>query len=137
MTLRCLPFLSAAALAASWLPALAQTAAPAASAARPAAVAPPASAPDPRLQTPTAQREGATIPGDLRPEEKVTPQIVVPLRRSAEPERGERADARRGATAAPAPVDDAAARCEAQSSKAARERCRTAAASKRPATAPR
>ena len=82
MRFRCLPLLTAAALAVAVLPALAQTPAPAASA---PASAPRASGPGPRVQTPAEIREGASIPGDLRPQEKVTPQIVIPLRKGALP----------------------------------------------------
>jgi hypothetical protein len=121
MRFRCLPPVTAAALAAAMVSALAQTAAPAASA--PASV-PQASKPGPRVQTPTERREGATTPGDLRPEEKVTPQIVIPLRKATPPPtKAERAAARRGTAASSAGIDDSAARCEAQVSKAAREKC--------------
>lgn len=128
MRFRRLPLLTAVALAAAVLPALAQTATRAPSA---PASAPQASAPGPRVQTPPELREGASIPGDLRPEEKVTPQIVIPLRKSPPPTKAERAAARRGTAASSAGIDDAAARCDAQSSKAARETCRAGIAKKR------
>jgi hypothetical protein len=121
MSFRFLPLLSAAALAAAMSPALSQSAPPAASA---PAAAPRASAPAPALRSPAEQRQEATIPGDLRPDEKVTPQIVIPLRKNAPQAKPERVDARRdSAASAPAVIDDAAARCEAQPSKAARARC--------------
>ncbi len=129
MSFRYLPLLTAAALAVALLPALAQTPTPAASA---PASAPKVSAPVPRVQTPAEIREGASTPGDLRPEEKVTPQIVIPLRKGPPPTKAERAAARRGTAASSAAIDDAAARCEAQSSKAAREKCGAGIASKRP-----
>jgi hypothetical protein len=129
MSFRCLPLLTAAALAVALLPALAQT--PALGASAPAS-APRAPRPGPRVQTPAEIREGSSIPGDLRPEEKVTPQIVIPLRKGAPPTRAERAAPRRGTAASSAAIDDAAARCEAQSSKAAREKCGAGVAQKRP-----
>lgn len=129
MRFRCLSLTTVAALAVALLPALAQTAAPAVSA---PASAPQASRPGPRVQTPTELREGSSAPGDLRPEEKVTPQIVIPLRKGPPPTKAERAAARRGTAAASAAIDDAAARCEAQSSKAAREQCGAGIAQKRP-----
>ena len=127
MSFDCLPLLTAAALAVALLPALAQSPASAAS-----APAPKVSAPGPRVQTPAEVREGSSIPGDLRPEEKVTPQIVIPLRKGPPPTKAERAAARRGTAASSAAIDDAAARCEAQSSKAAREKCGAGMAQKRP-----
>ena len=129
MSLRCLPLSTAAALAVALLPALAQIPAPAASAPTSPSLA---SKPVPRVQTPAEIREGSSIPGDLRPEEKVTPQIVIPLRKGALLPKAERADARRGAAPSSAAIDDAAARCEAQSSKAAREKCGAGIAQKRP-----
>lgn len=128
MSFRCLPLLTAAALAVALLPARGQTPASAASA---PASAPKVSAPGPRVQTPAEIREGSSIPGDLRPEEKVTPQIVIPLRKGAPPTKAERGAARRGTAASSAAIDDAAARCEAQSSKAAREKCGAGVAQKR------
>ena len=129
MKFRCLPLLTVPVLAAAMLPVLAQTAAPAASA--PASV-PRASKPGPRVQTPTERREGSSAPGDLRPEERVTPQIVVPLRKATPPTKAERAAVRPGIAAASAVIDDAAARCEAQASKAAREKCLAGVAPKKP-----
>lgn len=125
----CLPLLTAAAFAVALLPALAQTAAPAASA---PASASRGSGPGPRLQTPAEIREGSSIPGDLRPEEKVTPQIVIPLRKGPLPTEAQRAAPRRDTAASSAAIDDAAARCEAQSSKAARQKCGAGMAQKRP-----
>lgn len=107
--------LGAVALAAAMGPAVAQSSASPASAAASA----PRRAVDqdaPRRATPAELRDSATAPGDLRPEERVTPQIVIPLRKAA----------RRPAGAASGGIDDTAARCEAQSSPRARERCRAA-----------
>lgn len=118
MSFDCLPRLIAAVLAMVLLPALAQTPASAAS-----SPAPKVSTLGPRVQTPAEVREGASIPGDLRPEEKVTPQIVIPLRKGAPPTKAERGAVRPGTAASSVGIDDAAARCEAQSSKVAREKC--------------
>jgi len=121
MRFRFRPLMSAAALAAALSPAWSQSAPPAA---RAPAAAPRASAPAPALRSPAESRQEATIPGDLRPDEKVTPQLVIPLRKNAPGAKPERVDVRRDAAAsAPGSIDDAAARCEAQSSKAARARC--------------
>jgi hypothetical protein len=115
--------LAALALFATWMfPAAAQTgAAPPSN----AASAPSAAKPGPRLQTPLELREGATAPGELRPDERVTPQIVIPLRKNTPPPtKPQRAAARRGiAASASGGIDDSVARCEAQASKAAREKC--------------
>ena len=124
MRFRCLTLSTAAALAVALLPALAQTPTTPTPAASAPASAPQILAPGPRVLTPTERRESSSAPGDLRPEEKVTPQIVIPLRKgSPPPTKAERAAARRGTAASSAAIDDAAARCEAQSSKAAREKC--------------
>ena len=119
---RLLP-LAALALLAAWMHSAAAQTAPAPASA--AASAPSAAKPGPRLQTPVELREGATVPGDVRPEERVTPQIVVPLRKNAPPPtKAQRAAARRGtAASASGGIDDSVARCEAQASKAAREKC--------------
>lgn len=136
MMLRCLPLVATASLAAAMVSAVAQTAAPPAPPASAAASAPPPARPGPRVQTPTELREGATTPGDVRPEERVTPQIVVPLRKTEPPPtKAERAAARRGNVAASGAIDDSAARCEAQSSEAARRDCRASLAQKK--TAPK
>lgn len=130
MRFRCLPLSTAAVLATVLLPALAQS--PMAAASAPAS-APQTSGPGPRVLTPTERRESSSAPGDLRPEEKVTPQIVIPLRKgSPPPTKAERAAARRGIAASSAAIDDAAARCEAQTSKAAREKCGAGIAEKQP-----
>jgi hypothetical protein len=119
---RRLPQLACALLAAWMFSAMAQTVPAPANA---AASAPRAAKPGPRLQTPLELREGATAPGDLRPDERVTPQIVIPLRKDAPPPtKAERAAARRGtAASASGGIDDSVARCEAQASKPAREKC--------------
>jgi len=129
MPARCLTSLAAALLAAALASAMAQGAAPTAST---AASAPVPAKPGPRLQTPEEVRDRAASPGDLRPEERVVPQIVVPLRKNVPPPtKAERAAARRGIAASAAGIDDAAARCDAQASKAARAECRAALAPKK------
>ncbi|MES2959387.1 MAG: hypothetical protein V4792_14445 [Pseudomonadota bacterium] len=116
--------MSALAFAASALSALAQTAMTPVPAPSAAASTPGTSRPAPRLQTPTELREGSSTPGDLRPEGKVTPQIVVPLRRATPPPTKAERAATRPVSAVSSPViDDSAARCEAQVSKAARDQC--------------
>jgi hypothetical protein len=122
MMIRRLPLAAFALLVVCMFPAMAQTgAAPTSN----AASAPSAAKPGPRLQTPLELREGATAPGELRPDERVTPQIVIPLRKAAPlPTKAQRAAARRGtAASASGGIDDSVARCEAQAAKAAREKC--------------
>ena len=128
MMLRYCPWLAALTLTTAMVSATAQSAAPAASA---PASAPAPSTPEPRVQTPTELRDSATPPGDLRPEERVTPQIVIPLRKTAPSTKAQRAAARRGvAASASGGIDDSAARCEAEASKATREACRASLAAK-------
>jgi len=76
----------------------------------------------PRRMSPTELRESATQPGDLRPVDGVTPQIVIPLRPGAAAVKAP-GSARRSAAAASAGIDDGVAHCEAASSRSARERC--------------
>jgi len=63
--------------------------------------------------------ENAELPGDLRPEERIVPQISIPLKR-----RGVASPAR-GASAASGKngIDDDAARCSAKKTKAERDDC--------------
>ena len=127
MTYRWLPLFTTAAIGVALASALAQTVAPAASS---PASAPLASKPGPRLQTPTELRDSASTPGDLRPEERVTPQIVIPLRQTVPGAKAPRAAARQAAAASSAGIDDSVARCEAQASEAARRTCRAGLAPK-------
>lgn len=116
------------ALAAAMLPAAAQTPAPGAPAS-----APLASKLGPRLQTPAELRDSASPPGDLRPDERVTPQIVIPWRKAESSTKARRTAPRRGTAAASSgAIDDSAARCEAQSSELAREKCRASLVKKAP-----
>lgn len=120
MTVRWLPMFTTAAIGIATVSALAQAVAPAASA---PASAPLASKPGPRLQTATDLRDSASTPGDLRPEELVTPQIVIPLRQSVPAAKVPRAATRQAAPASSTRIDDSVARCEAQASEAARRTC--------------
>lgn len=111
--------------------AVAQTAAtpskPAASTPPPSltASAPPSGAPEKRNLTPAEGRESATMAGDRRPQNPVTPQITIPLTKSgpASPKSLLSPPSR----AKPAPsggVDDSAARCAALADTQARDECR-------------
>ena len=133
MMSRWLPPLVTAVWAAATVCAQAQAVVPAVGA---AASAPLTAKPGPRLQTPAELRDSASTPGDLRPEERVTPQIVIPLRKTAPPTKARAAAARRSAAASAAAIDDSAARCEAQSSAQARETCRASLTKKGPPVKP-
>lgn len=117
MNIRCLPL--AAALALSTGAASAETRPPV-----PAAIA---SAPTviksgPRLVSPVEMNQNASPPGELRPENPVTPQIVIPLRNPPPAAlASEKPALRSGKTAGG--VNDAAARCEALTDAAARRVC--------------
>lgn len=123
MKFRCLPLTAALALSVASLATTAaetRVPAPAANASAPIAVKP-----GPRLVSPVEMNQNASPPGELRPENPVTPQIVIPLRNQSavqpQPEK------RKPKAAKPAPtggVNDAAARCEALSDAAARAACR-------------
>lgn len=120
---------TACALAAAAGVALAQPTGPLAAPERPASgasAAPAASAPltGPRLRTPAETANRATVPGELRPERPVTPQISIPFGKSPPPP-GKREE---GVITRPVPpsggVDDAAARCESQVDDRVRATCR-------------
>lgn len=112
--------------------ALAQSAASApAGSASAAASAPAVAKPGPRLLTPAQARDSATAPGELRPERQVTPQLTIPLSRKPQPPTTSN-ELRQGKPASAGGVNDAAARCEAQSDAQARARCRA-----QPASSPR
>lgn len=90
-----------------------------------AASAPPLSKTTPRALSPAAQRDSASVPGDVRPADAVIPQINVPLGRTPPgnaPATGAEAQRRRQA-AANGGVDDGVARCKAQTTAAARREC--------------
>lgn len=100
-------------------------AAQAASAAAAAAASAPAGArPKPRVLSPAEQRDSATIPGDVRPVDAVVPQISVPLGRTPPaPAKTQAEVQRQRRTEAAGGVDDAVARCKAQTTRAARAEC--------------
>lgn len=128
-TLAGLPWLSTlvvgVALAALAAPAAAPAQTRAAVAAPPASQpAPPATRAAPRRLSTTELRDSATAPGELRPERRVVPQIVIPIGRGAPAAAAPAARARRTDPAPPAAaIDDRAARCEALPGSAARARC--------------
>ena len=90
-----------------------------------AASAPPLAKPALRLQSPAEKRESASTPGDLRPEQPVTPQISLPIGRTP-PSQNEPRPNRPGRANQPTggSIDDRVARCEAQSSASAQAQCR-------------
>ena len=122
MHVRCLLLTSGLALVVAALPAAAETRAPAPAA---RASAPVAAKPGPRLMSPAEMNQNASPPGELRPENAVTPQIVIPLRnQSAVPPKPDKRNLKPAATGG---VNDAAARCDALTDAAARAACRESA----------
>jgi hypothetical protein len=111
---RALHSLSAVPLSSVTLTVAAAASSPAASSSAPPAVKPRSAVRRP--PTLEAQHDSGTAPGDLRPEERTTRQIVVPLKRSET--RGKTALA-----AQPSPINDEAARCEAAPTREARQLC--------------
>ena len=132
MTTQRLPTLAArvavCAIACAAHVALAQPSLPPAAADVPASGASaPATAPPvgPRLRSPIETGNRATVPGDLRPERPVTPQVSIPFGKSPPPpgKREERV-IQRNTAASGGGVDDAAARCESQVDDNVRAACR-------------
>lgn len=124
MKFRCLPLTAALVLTLAALSASAEMRAPVPA---PSASTPTAVPPGPRLVSPVEMNQNASPPGALRPENPVTPQIVIPLRNPppATPTLQPEKPALRPARPAPAGgINDAAARCEALSDDAARVACR-------------
>jgi len=125
MNTRCLPLAAALTLAVSIFSAAAQ---PASAPVSPSASAPPATKPDPRPLSPSALRESASPPGDLRPEDPVKPQISIPFGKKPVPPLAPEPRAQRrigSASAAAGGINDASARCEAEVGDAARAACRS------------
>ena len=121
MKLRCLPLAAVLALATSLFAAMAQTSTLLPSA---GASAPTAAKAGPRALTPAELRDSAS-PDDLRPEGPVKPQISIPLGKTAPvPLKSQLRAARPGAAASSGGINDAAARCEAQTDEQARAKCR-------------
>jgi hypothetical protein len=123
MKIRCLHL--AAALMCAALPwgAMAQASSPVPTS---AASAPPAAKSGPKPLTAQQSRDSATMPGDLRPEHPVVPQINIPLgkKEPAPPKPPSKAASGGKAASAPGGIDDAVARCEAQVDAQARADCR-------------
>lgn len=133
---------SAALLAAALAPPPAAAQAPAASSASAPSTPPgttrlaPVPKPAPHLLSPTEERDSATAPGDLRPEDRTVPQLVVPLGRRQDTE-GPRLPRRgRAASASAGTIHDGAARCLALSDETERARCRDQVSHPDPARAP-
>ena len=122
MKTRCLPLAAVLMLAVSPFSAMAQASAPAPIS---AASTSPAAKPGPRLLTPAESRDSAPPPGNLRPERPVTPQISIPL--GKKPPARLKPESRavpRGNAPSASGIDNAAARCEAQSGEQVRAKCR-------------
>jgi hypothetical protein len=122
MKIHCLPLAIALACAALPWGAVAQAGSPAP---RSAASAPPDAKPGPKPLTPQQARDSATMPGDMRPEHPVVPQINVPLGKKEPVPPKPPPKAARGGDAASAAggIDDAVARCEAEVDAKARADC--------------
>ena len=132
MNTRCLPLAAALLLAVSTLPAPAQTGAPAPLSAA-SSSAPVKSGP--RVLTPLEMRDNATQPGELRPENPVTPQIRIPL--GKKPPATEPAAPRPGHAASAGGLEDEVARCEAQAGEQVRAKCRDELARQKRLSTPR
>ncbi len=90
-----------------------------------AASAAPVGKPEKKLLTPSESRDSATAPGDLRPEQRVTPQITIPLNKAGQvPAKAVLNPPPRAKPAPSGGIDDAAARCGALADAQAREQCR-------------
>ncbi|HZE91175.1 MAG TPA: alkaline phosphatase PhoX [Rhizobacter sp.] len=125
MKIRCLSVAGAWVLAAAWLPAMAQTSPPMPASAGSAPPRPMVVKPAPRPLTPIEMQNKAAMPGDLRPENPVTPQISIPFGKQP-PAAHPAPAAQRASTAAAsgAGVGDAAAKCEARKGEQVRVKCR-------------
>lgn len=79
----------------------------------------------PRLRSAAETGDRAAAPGTLRPERPVTRQINVPFgKKPVPPAKGEEGAVQRGNATSRGGVDDAAARCEAQTDDQLRAECR-------------
>lgn len=95
--------------------------------AEPAASAPPVvNKAQPRAMTPAEKRDSATVPGAVRPEEPVVPQISIPLGKTPPaPTLSKAQQQRQDKAAAMGGVDDSVARCKAAATPAERDACMT------------
>src|SRR5688500_16073923 len=85
----------------------------------------PAAAEERPSPTPHQQRGSATSPGELRPAHPAVPQLNVPLgRKPAVPVKPQSKASSRGEAEPTDGIDDAVARCEAQSDQQVRAACR-------------
>ena len=75
--------------------------------------------------------EKTQVPGDIRPERRVSPQLAVPLTPEGRVVRGRSQDAR--VRPAAGGIDDRAARCRAKATQAEREACERELKGKEPA----
>jgi hypothetical protein len=125
MTTRCLPLAAALTLAVSMFNVAAQSAA---TAAAPGASAPTLDKAAPRPLSPTALRESASPPGDLRPEDPVKPQISIPFGKKPVPALAPEPRAQRrigSASGVASGINEDSARCEAEVGNTERAACRT------------
>jgi hypothetical protein len=80
----------------------------------------------PRAMTAAEKRDSASVPGDVRPEEPVVPQISIPLGKTPPaPTLSKAQRQRHDKTAAMGGVDDSVARCKAAKTPADRDACLT------------
>jgi hypothetical protein len=132
MKTRCLPLAAALLLAASTLPAPAESGAPAP---LPAASSSAPVKSGPRVLTPLEMRDNASPPGELRPENPVTPQIRIPL--GKKPPKPEPTAQRPGNAASAGGLEDEVARCEGQAGEQVRAKCRDELARQKRLSTPR
>jgi hypothetical protein len=95
--------------------------------AAPAASAPPvANKAKARGLTPAERRDSAVVPGDVRPEDPVVPQISIPIGKTPPaPTLSKAQQQRQDKAAAMGGVDDSVARCKAAATPAERDACLT------------
>jgi hypothetical protein len=80
----------------------------------------------PRAMTAAEKRDSASVPGDVRPEEPVVPQISIPLGKTPPaPTLSKAQQQRQDKAAAMGGVDDSVARCKAAKTPAERDACLT------------
>ncbi len=80
----------------------------------------------PRAMTAAEKRDSATVPGDVRPEDPVVPQLSIPLGKTPPaPVLSKAQQQRQDKAAAMGGVDDSVARCKAAATPAERDACLT------------
>ena len=112
-----------ASLALAFVAAQGQTPSPRPAASSASAAAPTTAKPGKRPLSPEELRDSATMPGELRPAAPVVPQVNIPIGKGAAQPSMAASAVPQNAASAPGQINDAVARCKAQTDPKERAKC--------------